>query len=148
VGRGGDRDHRRSRSTARSITDAIRKFFADNEIPAADYSPLVPEMPGNDSEDHVHMAAAIVGGASTIVTWNLKDFPAEALAERGLDVLDPDTYLCHVAERFPDEVGTTLVHMAAGKQRPPMSKTQILDALEKAGVPRFVVSLRSQIVDP
>jgi predicted nucleic acid-binding protein len=140
------RDHRRTRASARSITDAIREFFADSEVPVADYSQFVAGMPGSDPDDHVHMAAAIAGGASAIVTWNLKDFPAEALAERGLEVLDPDTYLCRLVEQFPDEVGTTVVRMAAGKRRPPMSTTDVLDALEKAGVPRFVTSMRSQIV--
>jgi predicted nucleic acid-binding protein len=139
------RDHRRTKATARAITSAIREAFADGEVSVADYSPLVPGMPGKDPDDHVHMAAAIAGGAGSIVTWNLQDFPAEALAEHGLEVLDPDIYLCGLAEQFPDEVAATLVRVAAGKRRPPMSPAEILDALHKAGVPRFAASLRSQV---
>jgi predicted nucleic acid-binding protein len=142
------RDRRRTKATARSITRSIREAFADSEVPAADYLPLVPGMPGNDPDDHVHMAAAIAGAASTIVTWNLKDFPAEALAEHGLEVLDPDTYLYRLIEQFPDEVGATLIRLAAGKRRPRLSTTQVLDALDKAGISRSVDALRSQIADP
>jgi predicted nucleic acid-binding protein len=111
------RDHWRTTASARSITDAIREFFADSEVQMADYSPLVSGMPGDDPDDHVHMAAAIAGGANTIVTSNLKDFPAEALAKRGLEVLDTDTYLCRLVEQFPGEVAATLIRLAAWQPR-------------------------------
>lgn len=136
------RSHGRTKAAARSITDAVRQFFAEGEVTADDYLPLVARMPGNDPDDHQHMAAALAGDASVIVTWNLKDFPAEALARHGLEVLDPDTYLCRLFGQFPDEVGATLVRLAGGKRRPPMSTADLLDALDKAGVPRFVASLR------
>ncbi len=139
------RDHGRAESTAVAIINAIREFFADSEVPEANYLPLVAEMPGNDPDDRIHMAAAIAGEASAIVTWNRKDFPAKSLAEHGLEVLDPDTYLCALADEFPDEIRSTLTRLTAAKRRPQMSTTQVLNALDKAGVPQFAAQVRRSI---
>lgn len=45
------------------------------------------------------MAAAIAGDASIIVTWNRKDLPADALASRGVRVLDPVTNRARQVQR-------------------------------------------------
>ena len=136
------RDHRRSPAVAASIANAVREFFPDSEISMESYSPLVPDMPGNDPDDRVHMAAAVAGGATAIVTWNSKDFPAKALAVHGVHVTDPDSYLCALAADLSDEVLSTIDRMAEAKRRPPISTAQLLDALEKAGVAMFVALMR------
>jgi predicted nucleic acid-binding protein len=141
------RDHGRSTATAASITDAIREFFADCEVPEADYAHLVPDMPGKDADDRSHMAAAIAGGARVLVTWNRSDFPTEPLSQHGLRVMDPDDYLCQLVDDVPDEVAATVVRLAGEKQRPRMSTLELVDALEKAGVPRFAGTLRERLSD-
>jgi hypothetical protein len=57
-------------------------------VPFDSYIGLVADMPGEDPDDRVHMAAAV---ATHIVTHNLADFPAARLAEHGVTVTDPDT---------------------------------------------------------
>lgn len=49
---------------------------------------LIAEMPGKDPDDHEHehMSAAIVGGATVLLTHNNKDFPTKPLAMQGLRV--------------------------------------------------------------
>jgi hypothetical protein len=49
----------------------------------------------HDPDDRHVLAAAIVGRADVIVTANLKDFPAEALAPHGIEAQHPDTFLIH-----------------------------------------------------
>src|SRR5262249_59112809 len=62
------RSGRRSVSSAAAVTAAVRKFFPDAEVPLADYAGLIAGMPGDDPDDRVHMAAAVAGRATHLVT--------------------------------------------------------------------------------
>lgn len=139
-------EQRRSPQAAAAITSAIRDFFADSKVELGDYQNLIDEMPGRDPDDHHHSAAAICGGAAVLLTHNRADFPAGPLAQRGLRVTDPDTYLCELADELPDEVETTIVRLAAEKQRPPKSAADLLDDLARAGMDRFAAKLRPRLM--
>lgn len=132
------REQRRSAESAARVTAAIREFFADSRVGEHEYQELIAEMP----DDRQHMAAAVASGASAIITWNRDDFPSEALAHRGVRVVDPDEYLCELIAEFPHEVVNTVVRVAAGKRRPPMSVHDLADHLAKAGVASFASRLR------
>jgi predicted nucleic acid-binding protein len=141
------RQERRSAASAASITAAIREFFPDSAVNETEYLHLVKNMPGDDPDDRLHMAAALAGGASAVITWNRSDFPAEPLARLGLRVVDPDEYLCDLLAEFPDEVAATVVRLAAEKRRPSLTVGDLVNALSKAGVPRFAERL-SSLVEP
>jgi predicted nucleic acid-binding protein len=131
------REQRRSAKSAAAVTGAIRQFFADCEIQESAYVHLIEGMPGSDPDDRHHAAAAIAAGARVLITWNLDDFPAEALAERGLRVLDPDSYLCELYGELPGEMFDTVIQLAAEKRNPPVTAHEAADRLAKAGVSRF-----------
>lgn len=135
------REQRRSAESAATITAAIREFFADSQVPEDSYRHLIETMPGSDPDDHHHMAAALAGGARVIVTWNQDDFPAADLAARGLEVIDPDSYLLRLLRRFPREVTDTVTRLAGEKQRPPKTAHDLAHDLSRAGVPRFSARL-------
>jgi hypothetical protein len=97
------RKQKRSPETAARITAAIRDFFADTKIEHDEYEHFVDDMPGRDGDDHEHMAAAVARQPCTILTRNMRDFPSEPLAARGVRVADPDTYLCELLDVFPDD---------------------------------------------
>ncbi len=136
------RQHHRTPQTAAAVTAAIREFFPESKIEQADYRHLIGEMPGNDPDDHAHMAAAIAGGATVLLTHNRKDFPTKALAGRGLRVTDPDTYLCELVASDPHEVTTTIVRLAGEKKRPPKTPDDLLNDLARAGATRFAATTR------
>src|SRR4051794_35524723 len=110
------REQRRSAASAASVTAAIREFFPECEVSASAYASLTGDMPGNDPDDRVHMAAAIAGRADAIVTWNLADFPAAPLAARGVQVITPDAYLCWLLRSWPEEVVAVVVRLAGEKR--------------------------------
>jgi predicted nucleic acid-binding protein len=141
------REQRRSAASAAAITAAIREYFADSEVPESMYGKLVAQMPGGDPDDRVHMAAAVAGGAETIVTWNQADFPAGPLAGHGIRVCAPDQYLCDLLDAWPDEVLGTVVRLAGEKRRPPMTPTELASLLAKAGVPAFAERLQTRWAD-
>lgn len=140
------REQRRSAASAAAITSAIREHFADSEVPESAYAHLIEQMPGKDPDDRVHMAAAVAGHAVAIVTWNLADFPAAALASHGVRVCTPDDYLCGLLDVWPAEILDTIVRMAGEKRRPPMTPADLADALSKAGVPAFAQRLQAMLV--
>lgn len=47
----------------------------------------------NDEKDRHVVAAALQARASVIVTFNVRDFPAEALAPHGIEALEPQDHL-------------------------------------------------------
>ncbi|RZU44761.1 putative nucleic acid-binding protein [Streptomyces sp. BK022] len=139
------REGRRSAESAAAVGRAVRRFFADCEIAAESYEHLVDAMPGDDPDDRHHAAAAVASGASTLVTWNLADFPAGELAERGVRVIDPDAYLCELYGDLPDEVTDTVVGLAAEKRNPPVTTSDAVARLAKAGLPGFAVLLTQHL---
>jgi predicted nucleic acid-binding protein len=142
------REQRRPAASAASVTAAIGQYFADSEVPETAYAHLIKQMPGDDPDDRVHMAAAIAGRAEAIITWNTADYPAEALAAHGVRVCGPDEYLCQLLDAWPDEVLATAVRLAGEKRRPSMTPTDLADILTKAGVPAFAQRLRTLLDHP
>jgi predicted nucleic acid-binding protein len=142
------REQRRSAVSAAAITAAIREYFPEGEVPKPAYAHLIAQMPGEDPDDRVHMAAAIAGGAETIVTWNRADFPAGALAAFGVRVHTPDEYLCDLIDAWPDEVFSTVVRLADEKRRPPVSPIDLVNVLAQAGVPNFAQRMQTKLAEP
>ena len=131
------RERRRTPETAASVTSAIREFFADGRIDRSTYEHLIDQMPGDDPDDHPHMAAAVAAGVDALVTANLADFPEEPLAALGVRVVDPDFYLCELLVEHPEELVASVVRMAAEKTRPPMTLGDVTRALRGAGLKSF-----------
>jgi len=96
------------------------------------YESFIPAMRNHPKDRHV-LAAAIVSGAQTIVTFNLKDFPAEALAPWNIEVQSPDDFLTHQYHLDPEVVASVVVKQAAqhgGWER--------LMAIHRRIIPEFV----------
>lgn len=138
----------RSAEAAAAVTAAIRKYFPDARVPTAAFAHLIDGMPGKDPDDRVHMAAAVAGRATYIVTYNVADFPAAPPAEYGVTVVRPDSYLSALFNEFSREIVATVVRLAGEKRKPPMTPEDLLSRLEKAGLGGFADAVRSWAVGP
>jgi predicted nucleic acid-binding protein len=59
------------------------------------YRALIAGLSLPDANDRHVLAAAIVGRADVIVTYNLADFPEDSVAPYGIEVQHPDEFLNH-----------------------------------------------------
>ena len=82
------RDAETAQTAARAIAE-LRAAWPDAELP----TPVAEAPPLPDPADTHVLAAAIAGDADAILTQNLRDFPARALAPVGLTARAPDDAL-------------------------------------------------------
>ena len=93
--------------------------------------------------DDVHiLAAALAGHADCIVTANLKDFPAEVVAQLGIEVIHPDQFI--VAQWDLDQLVAVAAfkRMRARWKKPQASAEDFATAMERGGLPATAQRLR------
>jgi hypothetical protein len=94
-----------------------------------------------DPDDRHVVALAIRGGAQTIVTSNLADFPPGALAAFDLEAVHPDDFLLDQLDLSPVIVQDVVREQAAHAKAPPLTVQDLILRLDRAGVPKFAGEL-------
>ncbi|MFK0002334.1 PIN domain-containing protein [Paenarthrobacter sp. NPDC090522] len=89
---------------------------------------LIPAMT-NDSKDRHVLAAAVHGQAALIVTANLKDFPAQALALYGIEAVHPDDFLLDQLDLYPRQTMQCLREQRAAYGRPSLTRSAFYSRL-------------------
>ncbi|WP_232822410.1 hypothetical protein [Thermus sediminis] len=113
------------------------------------YEHLVPEVHLPDKQDRHVVAAAFWGGAEAILTFNLQDFPEEALEPWELVAFHPDAYLLELAESLirrsslPEPLLRILREQREALKNPPLDRDAFLDRLARIGLERFVSLLQA-----
>lgn len=98
------------------------------------YQDLIAGLHLPDEDDRHVLAAAIRCGASVIVTFNQKDFPAEVLKAFGIEAQHPDVFIGDLLDLDPASVVTAAQHQRATLRKPPMDAEQYLEILLKQGL--------------
>lgn len=111
------------------------------------YEPLIALIELPDPDDRHVLAAAIRSGASVIVTFNLSDFPAQALEPYGVEAIHPDEFILRLID-----INLPAVCKAAQRQRktlknPSKTPNEYLDTLSKLGLTLSSATLRSLCED-
>lgn len=106
------------------------------------YQDLIETMILPDPDDRHVLAAAICANAEVIVTFNLKDFPASALAVHCLEVQHPDDFLCGLFDATPGPVCGAVKRQREGLKNPPKTAQELLLTLESQGLVQAVARLR------
>lgn len=105
------------------------------------YERLIPSLELPDSDDRHVLAAAIVGRCDAIVTQNLKDFPAEALAPFGIETQHPDDFFCNQLSLAPGLVCSALRKVRARLKNPSKTSEEYLSVLTHQGLVATVAEL-------
>ncbi|WP_439630703.1 PIN domain-containing protein [Gemmata sp.] len=102
------------------------------------YEALVPSLALPDEGDRHVLAAAIAGRADVIVTFNLKDFPDDALRPFGVSVQHPDEFVCDLIDLDSGAVAAAVRAQRASLKNPPRSAADLLQTLRDNGLVRTV----------
>jgi len=123
-----------SRERAAQRVNSMRHGFGAAAL-VDHFEHLIPEMTCDAKDRHV-LAAAVRGGADTLVTFNLKDFPPESTESHDIDVVHPDLFLVRLLSERPNEVVAALKRGAAALRKPPQTMREFLASLTST-VPTF-----------
>jgi hypothetical protein len=106
------------------------------------YQSLIAGLDLPDEDDRHVLAAAIHSNADAIITFNLKDFPIQKLAQYNIQPQHPDEFLFH---QFGLDEASVLNAARRCRERlknPPRSVDEYLLAIERCGLPQSVNHLR------
>lgn len=109
------------------------------------YDYLIPSLDLPDPDDRHVLAAAIVGHADAIVTFNLKDFPTANVARHAVEILHPDDFL--IAQYDLDKIAMlSVIKGCRMKLRNPAKLADdYVATLEQQGLPQLCQCLRNAI---
>ena len=108
------------------------------------YQSMIPRLQLPDPEDRHVLAAAIRAKADGIVTFNLKDFPAEQLARYRITTQHPDVFIANLFARESAKVCEAAAAQRRSLRNPPKTREEFLDILSKQRLPQTVALLRTQ----
>lgn len=106
-----------------------------------DYETIIETLSLPDAEDRHVLAAAIASEADTIVTFNLRDFPAAVLVPQGIQPLHPDTFLCGLFDQTPERFIVAVEQILSRLKNPPRTWDEHLAVLRSNGLPQIAVRL-------
>lgn len=121
----------------------VMRYFPESLVD--DASCLEPVL-NNDTKDRHVLATAIRAGASTIVTFNLRDFHSSSLEPWGLQALHPADYLITLHTIAADVVLAKLMDMVRARQTktPDLTPQAYLSQLARS-VPAFAAHLADSL---
>jgi predicted nucleic acid-binding protein len=105
-----------------AMVNAFPHAMVDN------YDDLIKVMRCHKKDRHV-LAAAVRGGARTLVTANLDDFPAEAAQPYEVEILHPDRFLNDQLDLDSDLTIGALNTLVARYNSPPMTVLELMRRL-------------------
>jgi predicted nucleic acid-binding protein len=131
-------------SVAHRISE-MRRVFPDAEVTG--YEPLISAMTCDQKDRHV-LAAAVRAHAEVLVTFNIRDFPADATSAYDVQVVDTDSFLLDQLDLYPGLVMSALHRQSDAYKRPETTLPDLLSRLAASGVPRFAAETRRHLHPP
>lgn len=122
------------------------RMLMDQHVPdclVTGYEPLISTLTLPDPDDRHVLAAAIQGGARSIVTFNLGDFPASVLDPYQIEAIHPDEFVVRLWDESPGAVLEAARRQRAGLKRPPKTAAEYLATLEQCRMVETVARLGS-----
>ena len=106
------------------------------------YEHLIEQLTLPDPDDRHVLAAAIHGGATVIVTANLRDFPSAVLTSRRVAAQHPDAFLLDRFESNPEDVLEALRTLRLDLKKPPRTVAELLALMQRQNLAATAAALR------
>ena len=118
----------------------MNKAFPDASV--EQYESLIPTFDLPDIDDRHVLAAAVRCHAEVIVTSNLKHFPEKYLSEFEIEAQHPDHFIANLIDLNSGKSVEAFKQQVSFLKNPPMTASQVLESLEKAGLSITCARLR------
>ena len=109
------------------------------------YEKLANSIELPDPDDRHVVAAAIVGHADAIVTFNIKDFPQAVMQLYGIEVQHPDEFVMNQLQLQKIPALSAIKKMRARWTNPQRPAEELIAAFEKRGLPLTADLLREAV---
>lgn len=123
------------RAQAAAEIALLRADWPDAELPPAPGLEARLWLP--DAADIHVLAVAVAGSADAIMTLNRRDFPRGALADEGIERIDPDGFLFGLWQADPETLGAAAQDVLADARRLSGQEWTMRALLKKARLPRL-----------
>lgn len=111
------------------------------------YEHHIPAIKLPDLDDRHVVAAAIVAGASLIITWNVRDFPVKELARYHLRKQTPDAFLMSLYAAVPDVVVAATANARQNLRKSKISAAEFVNTLERQKLRKFAAAMNGHLSD-
>lgn len=132
-----DLRHERLKRTELLMNQAVPECLVDG------YETHIPTLSLPDADDRHVLAAAIAAKASWIVTYNLKDFPADVLKPHVVQAIHPDDFIQMLIQLDEESVITAAKDCRDRLRLPPKTVEEYLNILANQRLTQTVVYLRN-----
>ncbi|MEI6114118.1 MAG: PIN domain-containing protein [Burkholderiales bacterium] len=126
-----------------NLADCMEEAIPDCLVTG--YEGLIDGMNLPDPDDRHVLAAAIVGHADAIVTFNQKDFPQDLMESLGIELQTPDEFIVNQLMLKGTVALAAIKAMRARWERPALSSEEFVDLLERRDLPQTAAHLRDQV---
>jgi hypothetical protein len=100
-----------------------------------------------DPDDRHVVAAGIAGGASIVLTWNLRDFPAREMKKHGLRRQTPDAFLVGLCDQAPDLTLASLANARRNLSKTRVSASDFVNIVKNQGLIRLSARIAGHLTD-
>ena len=121
-------------------TQLMSKAIPDSNV--IGYESLIASLILPDPDDRHVLAAAIVGHADAIVTFNSRDFPGGYLAQFGIETQHPDDFITNQFELHELSAVAAMKGLRQRLRSPPQSVDDLLNTFERVSLPQTASYLR------
>jgi predicted nucleic acid-binding protein len=108
------------------------------------YERHIPTLSLPDPDDRHVLAAAIDGGASVIVTFNLRDFPTSVLEGYSIEAMHPDEFVAGLWDEHVEEVLAAVRRQREALKAPRPTVWEFLHTLKRCGLTKSAALLSAR----